>query len=217
MKKYFIRADKRFTLIRGPIRNQIDALNNIIRVTQYINVYPYEKIACQPAEADIVIWVDKMSRIFFNNNNQIHCLYYPFTIEENEILQFYCLRQKLDGRSLNIMLALLNQFDFMQKSIDNMLDCFCETIDEFSELNQTETDIHFYWNLFIHLVTQESGYLRYDHDETRATKFHPINHIDFFYSNANTFKVGLNTTISWQELKELVDVNDVCYGLHKPF
>lgn len=214
MKKYFITAYKGFAVECSSIRNLIDALSTVIKVTQYLIVFPYRDISCKSSDADITIWIDKMSRIFLNSDNKIHCLNYPFTVyEQNGILQFFCLNKEIDGMSMDIILSILKRFDFIQKSIENTLDCFFEVMDDFSV--KTNSDMQFYWNLLTYLITQESGYLRYDHDETTDTILHPVNHIDFFYSTSNTFKVGLKTPINWTDMKEIVDVNDICYILFK--
>ena len=67
------------------------------------------------------------------------------------------------------------------------------------------------------LLSFEPGYLRYDYDDNEGRvdeKTHPINHIDIFFSGNNTFKVGLRKRIVFDDLKKIVDINDVCYYLN---
>ena len=97
-----------------------------------------------------------------------------------------------------------------------MFDCFFEIMEDFSV--KKNDDIQFYWNLLIYLITIESGYLRYDHDESfckNNLNYHPTDHIDFFYSSSNTFKIGLKKQLTCSELREIVDINDICYCLSK--
>lgn len=209
MKKFFIFARNFST---NPIRNQIDAVCTLIKITQYLSVFPYKDISCKPSEANIILWIDKMSRLFLNQDKKIHCLNYPFDIlDQGEILQFFCMKKRLDGISMSAILAILNNFDFIQKSIDNMFECFFETMEDFSIVSNS--DMQFCWNLLIHLMSIETGYLRYDHDESNNTPLHPMDHIDFFYSNHNTFKIGLNKLLTWSDMKEIVDIKSRCYYL----
>ena len=177
MKKFFVTA-RNFSMDNS-IRNQTDVICTLIKVTQYLSAFPYGDISCKPDEAHIIIWVDKMSRLFLKQGQKIHCLNYPFDIrDQGEVLQFFCLKKKLDSISMNVILSMLSNFDSIQKSIDSMLDCFVETMNDFSV--KLDSDMQFYWNLMIHLLTMESGYLRYDHDEYNNAPLHPIDHIDFF-------------------------------------
>lgn len=210
MKKFFVTA-RNFS-IDNSIRNQVDVICTLIKVTQYLSSFPYSNISCNPDKAQIIIWVDKMSRLFLNQDQKIHCLNYPFDIrDQGRVLQFFFLKKKLDGISMNVILSILSNFDSIQKSIDKMVDCFFETMNDFSvELN---SDMQFYWNLLIHLLTMETGYLRYDHDEFNNAPLHPMDHIDFFYSNSNTFKIGLKNTLTWQDVKEIIDIKSACHYL----
>ena len=177
-----------------------------------MNVFPYSDIKCGPEEAHIIIWVDKMSRLFLNQDQKIHCLNYPFDIrDQGGVLQFFYLKRKLDSISMNVVLSILSNFDAIQKSLDDMLDCFIETMTEFSV--KLDSDMHFYWNLLMYLLTMETGYLRYDHDEMNNAPLHPMDHIDFFYSNRNTFKIGLKRKLTWQDIKEIIDTRDICHYL----
>ena len=59
--------------------------------------------------------------------------------------------------------------------------------------------------------------LSYDHDENekrRDAVRHPVDHIDFFYSSNNTFKVGLKGQIGLNDLQTIVNINERCCFLN---
>ncbi len=211
MKEYCVSSTKGFSMACGAIRSQVDAIYWILMVTRYLSAFPYSEISCGLSKANIVICVEKMSRLFLVSDNKIHCLHYPFSIRNNnQTLQFYFMQKELNGMSLDIINAILKQFETAKCSIDNMFDCFFDTMDDFSIGD--DADRKFFWNLLLFLLTQEYGYLRYDHDpSTRSNAtFHPIDHIDFFYSTPNTFKVGLKRRLTWLDMKEIMDVKSKC-------
>lgn len=39
---------------------------------------------------------------------------------------------------------------------------------------------------------------------------HPLNHIDFYYTNSNTFKLGITNKISLKKSIEIIDINKKC-------
>ena len=101
------------------------------------------------------------------------------------------------------------------KSIENMLDVFMDTMNEFEILDNNYAQ--FCWELLLYLLSFESGYLRYDHDEDENREdpiLHPVDHIDLFYSSNSTFKIGLQDRIDVDDLKSILSINEKCYSIN---
>lgn len=215
MKDYFFKVEENVFSECGAIRNQVDIIQRVLMLTRYLNVYSGDEILGTQKEANLVIHVDKMSRVFFSETDKIHSMHYPFhVVEKQNGLEFYHRDKIIDQMTIEIIEAQMYQFDKISGSFESMFDSFCETMDDFSVTS--EIDKQFYWELFVFLLTMESGYLRYDHDESVSKEhleIHPIDHIDFFFSGANTFKLGLEGRISWKELQKIVDIRERCYFL----
>lgn len=216
MKDYCFRVEENVFSECGAIRNQIDIIHRVLMVTRYLNAYSGNEIFCNPQEANLIICVDKMSRIFFGEVDKIHSMHFPFRIvEKRSGLEFHHRDRVIDQMTIEVIEAQMHQFEKISTSFESMFDSFCETMDDFSVVS--EIDKQFYWGLFLFMLTMEPGYLRYDHDGLVIEEhldIHPIDHIDFFFSGANTFKVGLESRISWKELQKVVDIKERCYFLH---
>lgn len=199
----------------GAVRNQVDIIHRILMVTQYLNVFSGSEYFCNSREANLIICVDKMSRVVFTEIDKIHSMHYPFhVVQTPNGLEFYYRDRKIDQMTIEIIEAQIYQYEKISTSFESMFDSFCETMDDFSV--ELEVDKRFYWEVFIFLLAMESGYLRYDHDESVSKEYlniHPIDHIDFFYSSSNTFKIGLENRILWMELQNIIDIRKRCYFL----
>ena len=66
--------------------------------------------------------------------------------------------------------------------------------------------------LLYNLIIFEDGYLRFDfHDkENEREDYHPLHHVDFFYSNEATFKIGLSGMLNISECIDVLDRNKKC-------
>lgn len=57
------------------------------------------------------------------------------------------------------------------------------------------------------LAICEDGYLRYDYDQDRVDgDVHPLHHLDVFYSDNNSFKIGLRHFCSNEYFKKLLNI-----------
>lgn len=212
MKRYSFKALKYLKSKTVVFRERYDILMHLLSVMQFLNIEPLEKVSCQREDADIVLVVDKMSRLFWGIEDKIHSIQYPFLLKEsNESLLTLFEEQIIDSQTITILFAILGEKMFIYKSIDNMLDSFMDTMNDFGIRDNGY--VQFCWSLLLHLLTFETGYLRYDHDEDPGRiddRRHPIDHLDFFYSGNNTFKIGLKDRIGVNDLKKIVDINEKC-------
>lgn len=69
-------------------------------------------------------------------------------------------------------------------------------------------------DITINLLTMEDGYIRYDHDDSMEHKNnHPIYHLDICYSNAATYKIGLEQSFLTDSFIQFLDNYEPRYFL----
>ncbi len=62
----------------------------------------------------------------------------------------------------------------------------------------------------------EDGYVRFDRDEDRVNgHYHPLDHLDVFYSNKATFKLGLRAHLDESQFLDILDIGTECHYLNK--
>lgn len=159
----------------------------------------------------IVFFREKMNRIFLISENKIYSIIFPFNLQINEknlTLNFKNLIEINSFVISNLIILLKNPLI----TSDNCFD-FIEPISELEE-NYDEN----YWPIIKDLLIQEDGYIRYDKDEkgfedaklnTEENK-HPLYHIDVFYTNGATFKLGLNKALPETDLIDILNTNTNC-------
>lgn len=215
MKRYELLLNDSLRKSLCSIRNKPDIIDYLLKIMQYISSFPYKELIYSPEkskEVDIVINVDKMSRIFFCEQDKIHTFQFPFTINlEDEKLKFHYMEQEIDSEIITIIISIFETKESIFKSLDTTLDIFMDTMNDFGVNNKQYAE--YCWNLIVYLLSFEPGYLRYDYDDAEervdALK-HPLNHLDLFYSGNNTFKIGLDDRIDYNKLIELLNVNACC-------
>ncbi len=210
MKRYSIIVSSKFIKYHS-IRTKWDIIHLLIEINKILVIESLSKDIrikgnVNEANINIIINVDKMSRIFIVENSKIHSFQYPFFISDNEIRFDSFL---VDNFVLSIVATVFNDVDQIhsleffldrlwkiQEAYD-IEDCFCKELEK----------------LIIFLFTFEPGYLRYDYDIERNSEGHPLNHFDFYYSSNTTFKIGLNRELDFDKFCSIVDINDTCYNL----
>lgn len=216
MKKYYMHTSKYINQELGSIREQYDVVSYLLSVMELLNVEPFNKIDSK--DADIVIFVDKMSRLFMGKGDKIHSIQYPFLLKEKEGFLISLFQGRtIDNQTIAILSTIIRNKENFMTSIENMLDSFMDTMNEFEILDDNYAQ--FCWNLLLYLLSFETGYLRYDHDEDNDNDqhdpvLHPVDHIDFFYSSNSTFKLGLLDRIDVDDLKSILNINEKCYSLN---
>lgn len=212
MKKYYLHTSKYSNQEIGSIREQYDIVSYLLSVMELLSVEPFNKVDSK--DANLVIFVDKMSRLFWGKGDKIHSIQYPFLLKEKEGFLISIFQGMIiDSQTIAILSTIISNKEDIMASIENMLDSFMDTMNEFEILDNNYAQ--FCWKLLLYLLSFEAGYLRYDHDENRADPvLHPLDHIDFFYSSNSTFKVGLLDRIDVDDLKSILNINEKCYSLN---
>ena len=153
----------------------------------------------------MTLQISKMSRLFFSSADKVFSVNFPFTaIEQEDCLRFRSIHHSdINGALASNIISILASTTSLE----------AREVLEFAEpiFSQADSDPDF-WCLFRDLLMHEDGYVRYDHDEIRKNgNLHPIDHLDIFYSSANTFKLGLGGRISTEVLTDMLNLTSDCH------
>lgn len=212
MKRYSLNIDSNLIDYHS-IRNKWDVITLIIDITKILIshncVHDISILGSNNTDSiKVVIYVDKMSRVFIIEENKIHSIQFPFIIS-SKLIQFNNI--SIDSFKLSI----LSRVFYNISSIKPLL-FFIERLWELQdELYLDDNLLCQIEELIVCLFTFEPGYIRYDYDVLRVTEGHPLNHFDFYYSSNNTFKIGLNKEIDVEQFCSIVDITDTCYNLEE--
>lgn len=195
------------------IKDKFKIIEIILESARYILHAKREKKA--KGNHKLIFFREKMSRIFFVSDDKVYSVIFPFnlTIQGNNLVLNYKNLMEIDSLALSNLIILLKN-SLIQS--DNCLDFVDPIID--LENEQAEK----YWHLFKDLLITEDGYIRYDIDvigfEEARKKMqehrHPIHHLDFFYTNAATFKIGLKNSIIYSDLIDTLNTQTDCKYLN---
>jgi hypothetical protein len=158
--------------------------------------------------ATMTLIVNKMSRLFITTNDKFFSINFPFFVQKIDTdFSVSTYNHSEINSIISSEIISLTQTNLILES---------ESIDGFIEsLLESNEDIENIWIILRDLMLCEDGYIRYDYDPIRANgKIHPLNHLDIFYSQSTTFKIGLNNRISLEHLEDILDIKTDCLFLH---
>ena len=213
MKKIeFELSDELYKKASSPIRNKEDLLMLLAYTIKFLitngnvdnNSIAYDK--------KLVLYVDKMSRVFFSLHNKIFSFCFPFSInipqDNHKISIKYKGYFEFDNISSSLLLSILEQNDIISDTFENI----GEKIFEIILYNEWESiDYNGFCVLIKGLMMFEPGYIRYDYDPEHASEeLHPLHHLDVFYSSNCTAKLGLKDNIDIEWLIDLLNIRTKC-------
>lgn len=191
------------------IKDKYKIIEILLEACRYI-LYN-KKVEKARSQYKMILYKDKMSRLFFVSENKIYSITFPFNINQtkSEISINYKNRLDIDSQNITSLLSILKSPTI---NSDNCL----EFIDPIVSYDQN------LWTTFRDLLILEDGYVRYDKDEDGFQKAkkdghenkHPLNHIDIFYTNQATFKLGLKQEYTGTDLIDLMERNTDCKYLN---
>lgn len=196
------------------IKDKLQILQILLESARYI--LHGKKETKVKAVNKIIFYREKMSRIFLVSEEKIYSIIFPFNLHINKeivTLNFKNLIE-IDSFVISNLIRLLND------PLISSDDCF-DFIEPISELEDDSNDK--YWPILKELLIQEDGYIRYDKDEKgfdeakkkNEENRHPLYHLDVFYTNGATFKLGLDNSILHNDLIDILDTNTNCNFLRK--
>lgn len=165
----------------------------------------------------LLLKIDKMSRLFFIMEDKYFSFGFPFCVEktfgEAEEIRIYDSSTgiEIDNKVVSILLGLFQEETYNNDSLENL---YYELAENKEDDEGTKYNEEILWALFKKLLVFECGYLRYDYDpEHEDGKMHPLHHFDIYFSQGNTFKLGLEDKILSDNFIDVLDLNTECYFL----
>ena len=159
----------------------------------------------------IVIYIDKMKRIFYCTENKVQSRCFPFNvIFKGDIVEFYYKNDKIDYTKISILNSV-----FEKSSMINSLNLVDILLEDDGYKNACSNEQIILEELVLFLSIFEDGYLRFDFCDEKNfdIKLHPLHHIDFYYTNSNTFKLGLENEMSMKKNIEIIDIKQKCFNI----
>ena len=194
-----------------PIRSKRDLLTLLSHAIKFLVSSPIPQSDPRSDEKKLVLYVDKMSRIFFCVKDKIFTFHLPLQVD---ILAtgYLSLRYKdflkIDSMVSSLLLSIFSQceiFDGPLESLDERI--LAEILGD----DWAEIDFSGLFELIKHFMFFEPGYLRYDYDPAHANgRLHPKHHLDIFFSSTSTMKIGLHSKIDKCWLLDLLDISTDC-------
>lgn len=199
-------------ITKEPVRNG-NHLNRLLikTITSIINGTA-EYVDTEKGDYDICICVEKMSRIFYYTPTKAFSMCFPFYINYiigdemggDFIIKDISSNITIDLNISNLLSALFSDDCILEKDLEDTyfeLDERLQISYEDFSLSTNAYPIRGIWVLVSNLLKTELGYLRYDYDEKNCSgDRHPLRHIDVYFSNQNTFKIGLEESIDILEI-----------------
>lgn len=191
------------------IKNKIQILEILFEATRYL-LYGAQ-ILSSTKDTQLILKVDKMSRLFFFNKTKFYSLIFPFTVlvQDEGLKIWYKDLVEINSKTISDILSILKDEKFQSTDCLDFADVILNLEPEYDNN---------LWILIKELLLLEDGYVRFDHDlETylEAKKKgeqhkHPEHHLDIFYTSNNTFKIGLSRLINPDIFIDYLDVNKDC-------
>ena len=181
MKKYKGSFLKR-SIGKCVFRNKNDIITTVLNYIKYINVMSLEYD--KNKEIQIVLCIDKMSRLFISNDKSIHSFRFPFFIDDiNGRFKVHNKDLEIDNEATSLLLSFFGEFEGMESIYDLLV----------FDPGYVRYDIDF--------------------SDRLDPLNHPAHHLDINYDNASTYKLGLSKEIDFDEFINILNINKKCYFL----
>lgn len=174
----------------------------------------YNENDAHNCDSRLVLHIKKMSRLVFVSINKFYSINFPFNfiINEGAVGINYKNLIDLNSRTISDLISILKDSRFNSSNCLDFVEPVCDLESQYQDN---------IWMLLRELLMMEDGYLRFDQDVDGHSKAkeqgkehtHPENHIDIFYSNNNTFKVGLEKPILDSMFLDYLDTQTDCMYL----
>ena len=216
MKKYSFNLskviyDRAFPHYR--VKTKAHIIEILMETTRFILLQNDSAFIVNDADATgkIILYIDKMSRLFFFADKKYYSIVFPFHFIEEDGKYKILFKSKIEVNS-----QLISKVISIIKCDEFKANCSLEFTQPICDY-QDECDENF-WEFLRELLLMEDGYIRYDLDQNEYNKAkergeenkHPLNHYDFFYSSNATFKIGLNERLTHDGFLNLLNVNTDC-------
>ncbi len=212
MKKYTFNLssviyNKVFPQYRVKTKAQI--IEILMETTRYILLHndPEYVVSDEDSIGKIILYIDKMSRLFFFSKNKYYTIVFPFHyLEDNGKYKIiFQSHIEVNSKLISKVISIIKCDEFKaQCSLD-----FVEPV--YDAEGDCDED---FWIFLRELLLMEDGYIRYDFDSVHQKgDIHPLYHYDIFYSSNATFKIGLNNELHQDNFIDFVNITTDCQYL----
>ena len=215
MRGYYILKNeyKIFSGCNIHITSVFDIVMRVLCICKYIccNI-PLEHIddmnSYSFSDNDVLICIGKKRRLFYKENNSIHSMYFPFSLNDEHQLILYNYNSEL-SETINVVISALCQ---MSNCSDKTENAAMEAIENYFQDNYLDISGELFDDckrLLNDLYNLDCGYLRYDYD-TSGKVGHPLNHLDIYFDDAVEIKLALadNKMIGINEMVNICNIFD---------
>jgi len=213
-------SEKQMENVLGFSKRRMDIVKMILEVSRVILSLQFEEDKESPNL--VVVQGKRFRRIFAirrgvskEDIKSIISVFYPFRIVSSKgAIELYLGKHRISNKVISFLSSLFNRKTAMSPMVFEEIFYLFGEIKEDILLSYEEEETC--WCCIEELLSFEAGYLRYDNDPRNAVKkVHPENHIDIFYEDNASLKVGLEGKIGIDDLIEIADRNTPCYFLKR--
>lgn len=160
------------------------------------------------SEARLSIVIMSMSRLFceLKGGGKIFSVAFPFNVRHEENQYVFASREgiRIDNRVSSEIISLVESGTLQATDFSHFIDPIIEAVDVDPSL----------WALFRELILAEDAYIRYDWDVERVDGHrHPEHHLDLYYSQGSSFKIGLHGGLTHATMISILNIESDCHYL----
>ena len=188
------------------IKTKAHIIEILMEITRYILLQndPEFVVSNDNSKGKVILYIDKMSRLFFFSEKKYYSIVFPFHfLEENGKYKIiFQSNIEVNSQLISKVISIIKCDEFKAQCSLDFVEPVCDAEDDCDEK---------FWIFLRELLLMEDGYIRYDYDEEHEDENnHPLNHYDLFYSSNATFKIGLSGLLREDEFVDLLDINRDC-------
>ena len=206
-------GSKKFFFPHCLIKSKVQIIEILMLSCRHILINePVEETT--PSSDQLILVIDKMSRLFFLDKNKYYSINFPFTFFSTGQTRTitYDGMLDIDSKLISDILSIIKDSRFNSENFFDFADTFAHLDDYY---------LGRIWALIKELLIYEDGYLRIDYDKEQylvaknngREHTHPENHIDIFYTGSNTFKLGLLKNVDNDFFVNLLNLKTDCFYL----
>jgi len=187
------------------VRDSFDNFINILKIAEIINTCAHCLVDDDREGFDIAVFTGEYKRILIKKNDGYFSMAIPFqVIEDGSYITFSYdfLEEEVSGMFISIMRNVINTirggYISHEEIILSLTDCFDLSVQDAIK----------YYDSFASLISDDHGYFRFDDDIVNAKgDIHPRYHVDVFYKNTSSIKIGYYRDDELSCFYSLVDSN----------
>lgn len=194
-----------------PIRKKEDVLSLLVSTIKVLVSMPVSEESSIRYANKVILFVDRMSRLFFCTENKIFTINFPFSVsvfEEAETLKVSYRHIEIDSYISSLIISVFEESETFSLPLDNMQEF---VLQHMADNGWEDAELDDVCDIIKKLIIFETGYFRYDHDKMHANgHLHPEHHLDFYYESNNELKIGLEDLVDHHWMMDLANINTDC-------